>query len=358
MTPSAGFPDPPRAAPQLTAQNLTAHALRMKGVPETDIAAAIGNPERMKQLIYQTFGAGSAKAPATSDDLWSGRTPAEPLVLAPQQHGKGDRQPAGLPSWAQAPGGNPFVAAPGGVSGMPALTEQNLTAHALRMKGVTETDIAAAMGDRGKLQQLIGKIFSPPNPASTPQTAPDKYRQAAIDEIARLKQAGAPLQNGYTKRLTHGFLLGTDNRLASLMLAPIEMYRHGTGYWEGYDYAKAREDLLDDESRENTGWLGTGLETLGGTGTGVGLASHGVTAARFLAAEAGLLKRAAASAIDSAVRNGFAGSWDGNGLQERATNAAKRAGYGALFGAAVPFAPLGWAGLKAAASPIIRKFAP
>jgi hypothetical protein len=51
--------------PALTEQNLTAHALRMKGVPETDIAAAIGNPERMKQLIYQTFGAGSANAPAT-----------------------------------------------------------------------------------------------------------------------------------------------------------------------------------------------------------------------------------------------------------------------------------------------------
>jgi hypothetical protein len=118
--PFAAYPGGVRGAPGLTDQNLTAHALRMKGVPDADIATAIGNPERMKQLIYQTFGAGSANAPATPDDLWSGRTPAEPLVLAPQQHGKGDRLPAGLPSWAFAPGGNPFATAPGSVRGVPA----------------------------------------------------------------------------------------------------------------------------------------------------------------------------------------------------------------------------------------------
>jgi hypothetical protein len=111
--PATGFPKP-------ITQNLTEQALRARGIPEPDIAAAIGNPERMKQLIYQTFGAGSAKASAATDDLWSGRTPAEPLVLAPQQHGKGDRLPAGLPSWAFAPGGNPFATAPGSVQGVPA----------------------------------------------------------------------------------------------------------------------------------------------------------------------------------------------------------------------------------------------
>jgi hypothetical protein len=135
--------------------------------------------------------------------------------------------------------------------------------------------------------------------------------------------------------------------------------KHGTiNPLEGYNYAKAREDLLDDESRNNTGWFGTGLEALGGVGSGLGLANRGVTAARFLAPQAGLLMRSAASAIDSAVRNGFAGSWDGHGLQERAENATRRAGYGALLGAAVPFLPLGWSGLKAVASPIISKFKP
>jgi hypothetical protein len=42
-------------------QNLTARVLRIKGVPEADIAAAIGNPARMQQLIARTYGPGAAK---------------------------------------------------------------------------------------------------------------------------------------------------------------------------------------------------------------------------------------------------------------------------------------------------------
>jgi hypothetical protein len=45
--------------PALPEQNLTVRALRMKGVTDADIAAGIGNPERMKQLINQNFGPGS-----------------------------------------------------------------------------------------------------------------------------------------------------------------------------------------------------------------------------------------------------------------------------------------------------------
>jgi hypothetical protein len=57
--------DPRRAQPSApTTQNLTTQALRMKGVPEADIAAATGNPEMMKQIIIQHFGPGSAGAAA------------------------------------------------------------------------------------------------------------------------------------------------------------------------------------------------------------------------------------------------------------------------------------------------------
>jgi hypothetical protein len=56
--------DPPIAQPPTRApQNVTAQALRMKGVPEADIAAAIGNPEVMRQLIIQHYVPGSARAP-------------------------------------------------------------------------------------------------------------------------------------------------------------------------------------------------------------------------------------------------------------------------------------------------------
>jgi hypothetical protein len=52
--------DPPLAQPPTPApQNVTAQALRTKGVPEADIAAAIGNPEVMRQLIIQHFVPGS-----------------------------------------------------------------------------------------------------------------------------------------------------------------------------------------------------------------------------------------------------------------------------------------------------------
>jgi hypothetical protein len=51
-------------SPAPTAQNLTAHVLRSKGVPEPDIAAAIGDPERIKSLIVQHFGAGSVRPPS------------------------------------------------------------------------------------------------------------------------------------------------------------------------------------------------------------------------------------------------------------------------------------------------------
>jgi hypothetical protein len=52
-TRSAGLPDWVPAPPRL--ENLTSRALRMKDVPESDISLAAGNPERMKQLINQTF---------------------------------------------------------------------------------------------------------------------------------------------------------------------------------------------------------------------------------------------------------------------------------------------------------------
>jgi hypothetical protein len=58
-SPSGGqSANPLRAQPVPTAQNLTAQALRTKGVPEGDLAAATGNLELMKQLIIQHYGPG------------------------------------------------------------------------------------------------------------------------------------------------------------------------------------------------------------------------------------------------------------------------------------------------------------
>lgn len=176
--------------------------------------------------------------------------------------------------------------------------------------------------------------------------APDKYQQAAIDDIA--KSGETP---GFTRRLEHGATLGADSTILAGLQTPLEMIKRGTfNPAEGYNYAKAREDQLMGDARKNTGALGTAAEILGGGVAGAGLANAGVTAARFLAPEAGLAARTAASAADAAGLGGFSGAMEGNGLQERATNAAKGVGMGLLAGTALP---LGGALVGAAARPVV-----
>lgn len=167
---------------------------------------------------------------------------------------------------------------------------------------------------------------------------PDKYQQAAIDERAGMKAMGIePGDAGLTRRLAHGATLGADSTILAAAMTPVEMFKRGTlDPREGYNYAKAREDLIMNKSRKDTGALGTAAEVLGGGVSGVGLASGGVTAARVLAPEAGLLARTGASAADAAALGGFTGAMEGNGLQERGANALKGAAIGGLAGGVLP----------------------
>jgi hypothetical protein len=163
--------------------------------------------------------------------------------------------------------------------------------------------------------------------------APDKYQQAAIEEDKAVGGADA----GYTRRLTHGATLGADSTIMAGLSTPLEMIKRGTiNPAEAYSYAKAREDLIMDKSRANTGLLGTGAEVLGGAVTGAGLAKGGLTAARFLAPEAGLLGRSAASAVDAGALGGFSGAMEGNGLGERFNNAVKGLAAGTALGGLTP----------------------
>jgi hypothetical protein len=178
---------------------------------------------------------------------------------------------------------------------------------------------------------------------------PDKYKQAAIDEAK--SNPAIDEQAGYTRRLIHGATLGADSTLAAAAFTPLEMMRHGTfDPREGYNYAKAREDRIMDKSRENTGLLGTAAEVLGGGISGAGLASGGVTAARFLAPEAGLAARSAASAVDAGGLGAFSGAMEGDGIKERFNNAMKGLGAGVALGGLTPGA-LKVAG--AALSPVV-----
>jgi hypothetical protein len=181
---------------------------------------------------------------------------------------------------------------------------------------------------------------------------PDKYQQAAIDEQADLKAKGIDPGAGYTRRLAHGATLGADNTLIAGALAPVEALTRGVGLGEGYNYAKAREDQIMDQSRANTGLLGSGVEALGGgvaggavtsglgtmfRGAGGNLtaaANNGFTASRFLPSS--LLGRTAALGADAAALGGIAGFNEGNSLSERAGNAATGALFGGAVGSAMP----------------------
>lgn len=167
---------------------------------------------------------------------------------------------------------------------------------------------------------------------------PDKYQQAAIDEAADLDGKGISRETGFTRRLVHGATLGADNTLVAGAFAPIEAIKRGVGLSEGYDYAKAREDLELADARKNTGWLGAGAELLGGGVAGGGLAKGGITAARLLGSNGGIFGRIAASALDGTALGGFSGAMEGNGLQERAANAGQGALLGGAIGAAAPAA--------------------
>ncbi len=177
---------------------------------------------------------------------------------------------------------------------------------------------------------------------------PDKYQQAAIDDYN--SNPALQAQAGYTRRLAHGATLGADSTVLAGLRAPIEAIKRGVGLGEGYNYAKAGEDLTMDKARANTGMLGTAAEVLGGGVSGAGLAKYGLTFARALAPEAGLLARSAASAGDAAGLGAFSGAMEGNTLAERFNNAMKGLAVGGAIGGLAPGA-LKLAG--AALSPVV-----
>ncbi|MBN9601810.1 MAG: hypothetical protein J0G33_02645 [Afipia felis] len=181
--------------------------------------------------------------------------------------------------------------------------------------------------------------------------APDKYQQAAQADIQAVKDAGGDEGAGYTRRLAHGYTFGADSTVLAAMQTPLEMVRRGVGPSEGYNYAKAREDAIMGDAKANTGVTGKAIEMLGGGASAAKLAQGGLTFGGWLAPNAGLGARSLASAGDAGVLGAFSGSMEGNGLNERLTNAAKGAGIGLAAGAAIP--PLLALG-KGAISPIVN----
>src|SRR5262249_50008183 len=78
---------------------------------------------------------------------------------------------------------------------------------------------------------------------------PDKYTQAAAEEDKAIGGGDA----GLTRRLVHGATLGADTTVLAGLETPFEMVKRGTlSPGEAYNYAKAREDYLMNQARQNT----------------------------------------------------------------------------------------------------------
>lgn len=188
-----------------------------------------------------------------------------------------------------------------------------------------EADIDAYVSSEGvSLDQLRAK---------TP--ALDKYQQAAKEEVGKASENFATTP-GFTRRLAHGVTFGADSTIIAGLTAPLEMIKRGVGPVEAYNYTKAREDEIMNQARDNTGALGTAVEIGGGVGSGLKLAQGGVTFARNLGANAGILPRSLASAADSAALGAFAGFNEGNGLTDRLEKGAIGGALGGAVGGAAP----------------------
>jgi hypothetical protein len=218
---------------------------------------------------------------------------------------------------------------------------------------VDDSFLKLSPADQQATVDEIASHFAPP---------PDKYQQAAIDErnaifpkqrslsdLVTGSEGTAPTGDaGFTRRLAHGATLGADSTILAALETPLEMVKRGTfDPREGYNYAKAREDQIMSDARHNTGALGTAAEFLGGGVAGGGLARSGITTARFLSPQPGLVGRTLTSAADAAGLGGVAGFNEGNSLAERSANAGQGALLGGAVGAGLPVAGLAARGVVA-----------
>jgi hypothetical protein len=184
-----------------------------------------------------------------------------------------------------------------------------------------------------------------------PAEAPDPYRETARKELDELKAKGVPMSSPTQRRIAQSVSFNTADELLAGFSTPLEMIKRRTfNPAEGYRHAKAREDLILEDARKETGLAGTIAEIGGGVVSGSALANAGMTAARWLPQGAGLLKRTGAAALDAGAMGAVAGAAEGNSLEERGKNAAQ----GGLLGGIAGGGTTGALGLLGSAvSPIV-----
>jgi hypothetical protein len=158
-------------------------------------------------------------------------------------------------------------------------------------------------------------------------------------EHEALKKAGVPMGEAYSRRIMKGLTFGAGDDILAIPSAIIEMAKRKT--WNplvGWEYAKAQQDLLDEDSKASTGLLGMGAEILGGAGSGLSLARNGITAFGLLGRTPSVAGKAAAAATDGLALGTVSGAMEGNSLDERTSNALVGGAFGGVLGGALPLA--------------------
>lgn len=201
------------------------------------------------------------------------------------------------------------------------------------------------------IEKALRSIGGPQAPAAAPAQAPkqdDPITAQVRSEIERDKKLGLPARAGLTRQFAQGMTFNAADEILAGLSTPLEMISRKTlNPIEAFKYAKARENLELEEGRKENGALGTGMEVLGGVGSGVGLARAGLTLGR---PGMGLMGRTGASAGDAALYGSVAGAMEGDSLSDRAKNAMIGGLGGAVIGGAMPLAG---AAISTAAAPVV-----
>lgn len=191
-----------------------------------------------------------------------------------------------------------------------------------------------------EIARSLGLMKQPTEQQAQPQA--DKYRQAAIEERDQLKAKGINTGASLTRRAVQGATFGFGDEAVALLSTPLEMAKRGTlNPFEGYNYAKARENLILEDARDNTGLVGTGAEMVGGLMGAGQLAKAGMSFIAGIAPSASMATRAAAGAADGAIIGAITGAGEGEGAGGRAWEAAKAGTIGSTVGGAFPVAAKG-----------------
>jgi hypothetical protein len=165
----------------------------------------------------------------------------------------------------------------------------------------------------------------------------DPVRFEVKSELNAQRKSGAvPAGDGKGRQWLQGMTIGAADEALAGLTTPFEMIKRGTlNPAKGYEYAKAREDILLEEARKKGGILGTAAEVAGGIATGGAFAKAGLTAMPANPAAASFGRNLGGVVADSAAFGAATGFNEGSGLADRLSGAATGGAVGGIAGGAV-----------------------